>query len=378
MYCPIPGIVEGKSMYTGTLELESRTITAGGKVLIPIAGLQAGQAVKHIVCELDGTLTNSTGAIINTSARILNNVIAILQLKSARYKVRATGFQMACLYRAMHGKNATDNAYAVPATGSIPAKGWLWIEFRDTRAVQPDEFDMPCELLESKNIELAFAQSLTLATGLTFAGTVRPTVFYAPPKSHGYLPPSVLIDYADWGGQTANLTPGTYTDLYVIDETDGSVSIAQVTNLRLRMDGANVLDTVRSEMLVAKFNHEQVAGGDIGNDSEGLPADNFLFLPGITPPFGYQIPNLPTGMTSVRADITGTTTAPRFFSRVIEQTTDATDSNDIAAVEHITPVAASKTPRAPATASKLRIVGSPLRVQHVSSTIAKAYPRAVK
>jgi len=355
-----------------THELEGKEFTASAKRQIQLLGLPAGQVVRFIMLELDSVLSNSTGAPISVTSRELVKLIANIDLDTPRFTMRANGKQLWAYYRAMMGKSLTNTAYTVPANGTLPARAFLMIPFFDTRSVSPGDFEQPCELLERHNIEITCANSATIKTGLTVSQCLfRSTCFFGPGKG-GVLPAKVKLNYADWGGQTANLDMGVYSDLFIIDEADDAVAVADVSKIRVRFDGNTIVDNLPTEQLVSVFNHEHAMGGSV-ND-EQLPDDQFLFLPILTAPKGYKLTKLPGASSSARADITGSLTQPRFVYRVVEPTTSAEDSADIAKVAGIPATTAATTPRVAKTASKVAVQGNPIEKLNVSSILPKKFP----
>jgi hypothetical protein len=190
------------------------------------------------------------------------------------------------------------------------------------------------------------------------------------------LPSEVVIDYEDWNQQTSQIKArGAFSDLLLWDESDDAVTLTEYTNITLRADGREVLNNVRTSLLVHDFNDKNCAGGTQDNESEQLPTTgNLLFLPVLSPAMNYKSSQLTEADESLRVDFSGSATAAKWCYRKI------VDSDESAIGDAMRAMGVKDPSRAALESSTIKgneLQGEPRRVARLERRLPKRFRRVV-
>lgn len=243
----------------------SETWAAGGTRPVPLTTLPPGKRVRafKLYFDLSGTKDAADTLTGDNFARSVNRI------QIGEY-VSIAGESLWELNKELFGR--------VPTTsGDIPGSGTtfdmefpLYIPFRDPRQTGSDDGSMPCELFDTLSIQITFAAAtfagvgnllLTAGSVYVLAEIVEESAVPQVCRLHDFLP----------GSLTFNLEPGVYKSLFLLDggpNTNGSITVAEVTAINMTADGEQPWNAARHESIVAAYND------DVMIDAAGFVTNN--------------------------------------------------------------------------------------------------------
>lgn len=358
--------------YKKSYELEQKTWTSGGKLIVQLAGLPKDHRLTHILIEQTSTVTNA-GATGGIYPRSLATSLALIEHKSPRWTVRRTGKQLWNDAKHMDGKSLNNAAVSVTGMGgSAEVKCFMRLSPVDFNAGSPNDCAQPTSLMEGKTIEITCASTPTVESGFTISATTLKFTCFFIPGAGDTVPTKVRQDYEDWAQATALLRPGVYSHLYIYDESDSAVTTTEYTKVRVQQDGREVVDNLPTTQLIAEYNRVSVQGASQDNELEQLPTGTALFIPVITPEKGYKVSNLPTATQTCRADITGSVSTARWAYRILELASETEDNEAMRLMGVAEP---ERTPRGEKTRSKVAVNATGVRASVLSRVLPKRFLR---
>ncbi len=359
--------------YKKSYELEQKTWSSGGKLIVQLAGLPKDHRLTHILMETSATVTKANMGSVTVYPRSLAKVFALVEHKSPRWSVRRTGRQLWLDAKHQDGKSLNNASTTIAGSGGTGTlTNFMRLSPVDFSAGSPNDCAMPTSLLEGKTIEITCASTSTIETDTTISAcTVKFTCFFIP-GAGDTIPSKVRQDYEDWNQATALLRPGVYSHLYIYDESDDAVTTTEYTKIRVQMDGREVVDNLPTTQLIAEYNRVSVQGASQDNELEQLPTSTALFIPVITPEKGSKLSNLPTATQTCRADITGSVSTARWAYRTIEL---ASESEDNEAMRLMGVAEPERTPRGEKTSSKVAVNATGVRSAVLSRILPKRFVR---
>lgn len=253
--------------------LRTETWAGGGTRFVPLTSLPPGKRCRNIklYVDLSGTKDAADALTGDNFAR------AITRIQIGEY-VSIAGESLFELNKELLGRAPATSA-DIPGSGTtFDMEFPLLIPFRDPRQTGSDDGSMPSELLDTLSIQITFAAA-------TFAGVGNLTVTAGSVYGQAEIVeetavPQVnrLYDFQP-GSATFNLEPGVYKSLFILDggpNTNGSITVAELTTLDVSMDSLQVWTSARHESIVEAYNADTVI--DTAGDLDVNAASRFPIM----------------------------------------------------------------------------------------------------
>jgi hypothetical protein len=317
--------------------LPSAAWVNGGNVQIPVKDLPALGRVRAFVFCLEAVFTTGAAAAAIPSTQ-LHRLVSMIDCGPF---VRASGMFWRFLDWMTRGGETALPA-GIPATNASTFRrniSWV-VPFFDKRAAYPaDDLPAGASFLENViNIDCASFASLdggtnTWNTLASVTGTLRAyAIVDEPNDAPGAL---VKFGFADLTGQSPNLDPGLYTDLFIYRENGNTIDSAQVASIAVQVDGAQYCDNLKVREYAFAYDQALALGGDYEAASATAPIAGELLtdqpstaagavdtvtnpvIPVIFQPFGYKKAGCLIARNNLRLDIQGTDTSFRVGYRKV-------------------------------------------------------------
>jgi hypothetical protein len=319
------------SSFKSRFPLEGKSVAAGGNAIFDLTQLPDDGRLQGIMLELICTSTAASGTATIYPSDIIQ-ALALVDLDSEFFFLRATGRMLHVLYRHMEGMALGGNTGVVQGTGGVSMRAHCWIPIIDRRALNPNDTAIPARLLNNKTLNVTFASSLALTISnvvYTLSAATLRAVAHMAPSSGDMLPVKSKIAFEDWSALQANLAPGVFSHLGVYDESDLSLTPEQYAQFSLSADGQTILDRQLANQCVADYNLN--VPRDAASCLACQPTVACEFMPLITPRLGYKLPQLIRAKRGFRVDIdSGTATGGRYYYRQVLPITDSEEKSAIA------------------------------------------------
>lgn len=357
------------SAYRQKYPLPSQNVSAGGNVVVDLAGLPDDARLTAILLEIAGTFTSAS----TDQAVTLADSAVLLQtadLDSDFFFLRGTGRLLVALEHLMTGRKF--GTLLTATTGGVAGRATIVIPLADPTAIKPNDCAVPVRLIQDRTLNIGFKSALTLGTTdevTVSSATLKPTAILAPDNGDT-IPSKSRINYEDWAQATAMLKPGHFSHLGIYEEAM-AVTLAEIAQVSLSLDGQPIVDRTYTTQLVADFN--RVRCSDAASMLSYQPSASQFFIPVLAPEDKYQATNLPRAENSARADIdSGTQSTARWFYRQVVPAEPAIEASAIRKLgfEPETALMQSKTE------SKSQLGGSPKRVYRNARLLPKRIYRA--
>lgn len=236
--------------------LRTETWAGGGTRFIPLTSLPPGKRVRAIKLyfDLSGTKDAADALTGDNFAR------SVQRIQISEY-VSIAGESLWELNKELFGRlpfASTD----IPGSGTtFDMEFSLIVPFRDPRQSGSDDGSMPCELLDVHSIQITFAAATFAGVGniLVTAGSVYGQAELVEETAVPQV--NRLYDFQP-GSATFNLEPGIYKSLFLLDggpNTNGSITVAEVTTVDMTADGLQVWSSARHESMVDSYNVDTVS-----------------------------------------------------------------------------------------------------------------------
>lgn len=242
--------------------LRTETWAAGGTRFIPLTSLPPGKRVRNIKLyfDLSGTKDAADALTGDNFAR------SVQRIQIGEY-VSVAGESLFELNKELYGRNPATSA-DIPGSGTtFDMEFPLTIPFRDPRQSGSDDGSMPCELLDTHSVQVTFAAAAFAGVGnlVVTAGSVYGQAEVVEETAVPQV--NRLYDFQP-GSLTFNLEPGVYKSLFILDggpNTNGSITVAELTTLDCSADGLQVWSSARHESIVEAYNADTVidTAGDV-------------------------------------------------------------------------------------------------------------------
>lgn len=245
-----------------------------GQMQFPIKDAPALARIRAIVFRLEADfLTGATQAAI-VSAQ-LSRLISMIDLAG---KYRGSGAFFHLLRWKMLGQESGFPA-GIPATNASHFQRFpTWrIPLWDKRAEEPGD-DLPvANKFNGQVINVTGAPYAELDTGdntwntlAALSGTLRCWLELADPNDAPGA--DVEFGYNDLTGQTPNLDPGLYTDIFAFRETLATIDSAQIATIGMQVDGQQIIDSsFKLGEFLSEYNDDFSMGTDLEASSATVP-----------------------------------------------------------------------------------------------------------
>ncbi len=252
--------------------LRSETWADGATRHIPLTSLPPGKRVRSIKLyfDLSGTKTGGADALTGD-----NFPRAVQRVQIGEY-VSLAGESLYELNKELFGRIPATSADIAAAGATFDMEFPLTIPFRDPRQSGSDDGSMPCELLDTLNIAITFASATFAGVG-TMTVTAGSVYAVAEIVEESAIPQiNRLYDFQP-GSLTFSLEPGVIKSAFILDggpNTNGSLTVAELTTIDMSADGLQVWTSARHESVIESYNADAVvdsAGAITVNSASRFP-----------------------------------------------------------------------------------------------------------
>lgn len=324
-------------------QLPSAVWTAGN-MQFPLRNTPAASRIRSLNFRLEADFLTGAAAALIPSLQLFR-LISKIDLGPTR---SGSGAYFHVLESIRRGMEVSFPA-SIPATNASHfLRNITWrVPFRDPRQAFPDDDEPVANSLNGIVVNVVGAPFLELDTGdntWNTLGSITGTLYCEAELEEPNESPGAEVEFFtfDLTGQTPELDPGLYEDIFVFRENLATISSLQVATIGLQVDGLQLMDDhTRLGQHIARYNDAYALGPRTQLSSATVPEGEELlndqpavtagaaatltvpWVPVVYPLKGGKKTQLPLAQRNILIRYTGTDTTLHVGCRRIRRRTDA-------------------------------------------------------